>query len=300
MRKMIDAALIAVVAPWAFPLSCFLFSGLISPGVCFLGDDGGPLSYTESLVAFYFCGRRLSSPDRLALIVLTILSLHIIAVWIERLVTFMRAADQSKRLRPLVIDTLRFGTLDSAREACARFNKSPEAPVAKAILAEVDRPGPKSTQPARLELADRRGRKTGLAPLRQGVPGLKFIAAISPLIALIAAAADIGGAFYNAVQREPLDKEAVVFLSLTVSRITGLVVFGFVVSLGSLLAYGVLSRRQAQLQAAMDDFADECLALSFEVSSSRKERSQCMSVVPKERSRQSVHMNIARPLGYLR
>ncbi|MGH9761233.1 MAG: hypothetical protein ACREDR_31850 [Blastocatellia bacterium] len=253
------------------PLLCFqLLFELMRGGGMFLDDMGGRNCFGQYVASVWYCSPMVSPLDRLAMIALSIFALYVTAVWVERLLTFMRSASQSDKLRPLVFDALRFGTCDTAVDSCLRFNKCPEAAVANSILAELDDKGAAVTRIERVKLASKRSRRAETAKLRQGIPNLKLIAAVSPLISLVAAGLDAGREFYDAVALRPI--EGAVSFCYALSHSAVIIVYGLTVSVASLCVYGFLSRGKARIESALDDFTDDLIGRSLSLPPVSKSR----------------------------
>jgi hypothetical protein len=90
-----------------------------------------------------------------------------------------------------------------------------------------------------------------------------------------AAGLDISLAIFQRSEAGTTNLEHVMF---GVSHGVVVAVYGFIVSLGSLIAYGLLSRQADRLEVGMDDYADELLAVYLNSGTGKKAGSRLSGV----------------------
>ena len=163
-------------------------------GLFLLFAEGGKLSF-----GIYDIAKSLTIPGWIVISVLLLQSIYMIAVGIERLLTYNKAKSQSRQYAPKVAQALKTSNIDEAINISDRHKDSHLAMVVSSGLKEfVAHQGNSDISGDEMEASKRalqRAIAVKTAELKRGLSGLATVGSTAPFVGLFGTVVGIIGAF---------------------------------------------------------------------------------------------------------
>lgn len=170
-------------------------------GANFLGFFLKELDFT-----FYGIMKELTYPGWAVIIILLLMSIYIIAIGIERLLTYNKAKTESRQYAPKVAQALKNNNMDEAINISDRHKNSHLAMVVSSGLKEFSaHQGNNDISGEEIEASKRataRAMAVKTAELKRGLSGLATVGSTAPFVGLFGTVVGIIGAFVGLAQNE--------------------------------------------------------------------------------------------------
>jgi len=156
--------------------------------------------------SFYKIASSLTIPGWIVIVVLLIQSIYLIAIGIERMLTYNKAKQQSRQYAPKVAQALKNGNMDEAITIGDKYKDSHLAMVVSSGLKEFSaHQGDTEISGEEIEASKRalqRAIAVKTAELKKGLAGLATIGSTAPFVGLFGTVVGIIGAFVSLAANE--------------------------------------------------------------------------------------------------
>lgn len=227
--------------------------GTSVPGALFLFASGSGFSFS-----FYDVIKSLTIPGWIVVITLLIESVYMIAVGIERWLTYNKARQQSRQYAPKVAQALKNSKIDEAISISDRHKDSHLAMVVSSGLKEfAAHQGNTEISADEMEASKRaldRAIAVKTAELKRGLAGLATVGSTAPFVGLFGTVVGIIGAFVALAQAENAGIGAV-GASIAEALIT--TAFGIAVAVPAVLLFNYFTNKVTSFGVEMENSASE-------------------------------------------
>jgi biopolymer transport protein ExbB/biopolymer transport protein TolQ len=228
--------------------------GTSVPGALFLFAEGG----AGFSFSFYDVIKSLTIPGWIVVITLLIESVYMIAVGIERWLTYNKARQQSRQYAPKVAQALKNSKIDEAISISDRHKDSHLAMVVSSGLKEfAAHQGNTDISADEMEASKRaldRAIAVKTAELKRGLAGLATVGSTAPFVGLFGTVVGIIGAFVALAQAENAGIGAV-GASIAEALIT--TAFGIAVAVPAVLLFNYFTNKVTSFGVEMENSASE-------------------------------------------
>lgn len=223
------------------------------PGAFLLAQGGSGFSFS-----FYDVVASLTIPGWIVVITLLIESVYMIAVGIERWLTYNKARQQSRQYAPKVAQALKNSKIDEAISISDRHKDSHLAMVVSSGLKEfAAHQGNTEISADEMEASKRaleRAIAVKTAELKRGLAGLATVGSTAPFVGLFGTVVGIIGAFVALAQAENAGIGAV-GASIAEALIT--TAFGIAVAVPAVLLFNYFTNKVTSFGVEMENSASE-------------------------------------------
>ncbi|HKX82579.1 MAG TPA: MotA/TolQ/ExbB proton channel family protein [Pyrinomonadaceae bacterium] len=227
--------------------------GTSVPGAFLLFAEGSGFSFS-----FYDVIKSLTIPGWIVVITLLIESVYMIAVGIERWLTYNKARQQSRQYAPKVAQALKNSKIDEAISISDRHKDSHLAMVVSSGLKEfAAHQGNTEISADEMEASKRaleRAIAVKTAELKRGLAGLATVGSTAPFVGLFGTVVGIIGAFVALAQSENAGIGAV-GASIAEALIT--TAFGIAVAVPAVLLFNYFTNKVTSFGVEMENSASE-------------------------------------------
>lgn len=192
--------------------------------------------------------------------ILAIMSIFIIAMAIDRWLTYRQARGQSRQYAPQVADCLRTGNIDAALSLGEQYNKSHLAKVLTSGLLEMQAHSKSKEIPGEAIEATKRSleRATSISieNFKKGLSGLATIGSTAPFVGLFGTTFGIINAFQGMAKEENAGIGAV---AAGISEALVTTAFGLAVAVPAVWFYNIFTNRIETFTVEMDNSSSELI-----------------------------------------
>ena len=192
--------------------------------------------------------------------ILFLMSIYIIAIAIDRWLTYRQARNQSRQYAPAVADCLRTGNIDQALSLGEQYNKSHLAKVLTSGLLEMQAHSKSKEIPGDAIDATKRSleRATSISieNFKKGLSGLATIGSTAPFVGLFGTTFGIINAFQGMAKEENAGIGAV---AAGISEALVTTAFGLAVAVPAVWFFNIFTNRIETFTVEMDNSSSELI-----------------------------------------
>lgn len=226
-----------------------LFSGFF----LMLASEGAGVSFT-----FYDIAKSLTIPGWIVIIILLLMSIYMIAVGIERVLTYSKAKNQSRMYAPKVAQALKNSNIDEAINISDKHKDSHLAMVVSSGLKEFSaHQGNSDISGEEMEASKRaleRAIAVKTAELKRGLSGLATVGSTAPFVGLFGTVVGIIGAFQALKNNESAGIGAV---GGSISEALIATAFGIAVAVPAVWLFNYFTNKVTSFGVEMENSASE-------------------------------------------
>ena len=222
-------------------------------GLFLLFAEGGKLSF-----GIYDIAKSLTIPGWIVIIILLLQSIYMIAVGIERLLTYNKAKSQSRLYAPKVAQALKTSNIDEAINISDRHKDSHLAMVVSSGLKEfAAHQGNSDISGDEMEASKRalqRAIAVKTAELKRGLSGLATVGSTAPFVGLFGTVVGIIGAFVALASAENAGIGAV---GAAIAEALVATAFGIAVAVPAVWMFNYFTNKVTSFSVEMENSASE-------------------------------------------
>lgn len=215
--------------------------------------EGGQISF-----GFYDIVKSLTIPGWIVIIVLLAQSVYLIAVGIERWLTYNKAKQQSRQYAPKVAQALKNSNIDEAINISDKHKDSHLAMVVSSGLKEFNaHQGDSALSGDEMEASKRalqRAIAVKTAELKRGLAGLATVGSTAPFVGLFGTVVGIIGAFVALAQAESAGIGAV---GAAIAEALVATAFGIAVAVPAVWLFNYFTNKVTSFSVEMENSASE-------------------------------------------